>query len=124
METCIGKGSICFLLPVAIETRQQHIILTKEESKTTKRAKHARKLQRRKANAALKRPATAVATQLEKLNEESTTLTNEIKSIEGPAESVCKMIEECDRKFEENIESIARMHESPMRKNKPRKNMI
>ena len=65
----------------------------------------------------------AVTTPL-KLNEESTTLINEIKSIKGPAESICKMIEECDRKFEENIESIARMHEPPMRKNKPRKNMI
>ena len=29
----------------------------------------------------------------------------------GPAESICKMIEDCDKQFEENIESIAKMHE-------------
>ena len=30
----------------------------------------------------------------------------------GPAESIYKMIEDCDRQFEENIESIAKMQES------------
>ena len=65
MEHCDGKGSISFLLPAEVEERQQQRFLTKEESKTAKRAKDARKLHRRKANVAMKRPATAVATQLD-----------------------------------------------------------
>ena len=112
MEHCDGKGSISFLLPAGVEECQQQRILTKSESKTAKRAKYARKLHRRKANAAGKRPATAVATQLDKLKEESAALINEMRTLGGPAESICKMIEECDRQFEENIESIAKMHES------------
>ena len=61
---------------------------------------------------ALKKPATEVATQLDKLKEESTAFFNEMKTFGGPTESICKMMEECDGRFEENVESIARMHES------------
>ena len=53
-EHCDGKGSISFLVPTAVEKRQQQRILTKSESKTAKRAKYARKLHRRKTNAAEK----------------------------------------------------------------------
>ena len=60
---------------------------------------------------ALKKPATAVTTQLGQLKEESADLIDEMKSLGGPEESICKMIEECDMHFEEEIESIVRMHE-------------
>ena len=108
----MARGASVFLLPAGVEERQQQRILTKSESKTAKRAKYDRKLYRRKANAAGKRPDTAVATQLNKLKEESAALINEMRTLGGPAESICKMIEECDRQFEENIESTAKMHES------------
>jgi len=111
-EYCDDKGSISFLLPAGVEERQQQRIWTKSESKTAKRAKYASKLNRRQANAAGKRPATAVAMQLNKLKEESVALINEIRTLGWPTESLCKMIEDCDRQFEENIESIAKMHES------------
>ena len=53
-----------------------------------------------------------MATQLDKLKEESAALINEMRTLGGPAESICKTIEGCDRQFEENIETIAKMHES------------
>ena len=62
MKHCDGKGSISFIVPAEVEECQQQQFLTKEESKTAKRAKYARKLHRRKTNAAKKRPATTVAT--------------------------------------------------------------
>ena len=108
----MARGASVFLLPAGVEERQQQRILTKSESKTAKRAKYASKLNRRKANAAGKKPATAVATQLNKLKEQSAALINEMRTLGWPAESICKMIEDCDRQFEENIESIAKMHES------------
>ena len=40
------------------------------------------------------KPATAVATQSELHKEEIAALINEIKSLGGPDESICKMIEE------------------------------
>ena len=92
--------------------RGASVFYCQSESKTAKRAKYARKLNRRKANAAGKMPATAVATQLNKLKEESAALINEMRTLGGPTESICKMIEDCDRQFEENIESITKMHES------------
>jgi len=80
-EHCDGKGSISFLLPAEVKERQQQQVLTKSESKTAKRATYVRKLHRRKANAAGKRPATAVATQLNKLKEESMALINEMRTL-------------------------------------------
>ena len=90
-------------MPAEVEERQQQQFLTKEELKTVKCAKYARQLHRRKANTAMKRPATAVTTQLDKLKEKSSALINEMRTLGGPAESICKMIENCDRQFEENI---------------------
>ena len=84
-------------MPTEVEERQQQRVLTKSESKTAKRAKYARKLHRRKANAARKRPATAVVTQLDKPKEESKALINEMRTLGGPADSICKTIEDCDR---------------------------
>jgi len=66
--------------------------LTKSESKTAKRAKYARKLHRRK-KCSRERPVTVVATQLNKLKEESAALINEMRTLGGPAESICKMIQ-------------------------------
>jgi len=68
-------------------------------------------LQHRKANTALKNPATAVATQLEQLKKESAALINEMEPLGGQKENSCKIIEECEKHFEEEIECIARMHE-------------